>query len=380
MSYNFDQNEFVLKSAEGETEENIVTKALADLQKIVDDRLTAVETKAANIEAGKINARLDSLEIKLARPNVITGDHAGKVELKGLANFFRTGNAAEIETKTLNVGTASAGGVLAPPEYSSAVIQKIGETSPIRGLAQTVSMSGALLKIPRLVDEVDGIADVAELAAKPTDEPSFEQIDLQPFEMAVIVPVSKTLLEDATIDVNAFIANHLGTKFGQREAKLFISGNGTTQAEGVLTSTEVAAHEAALSADALIDVFYALKSGYSSRGAWLMNRATMAAVRKLKDSDGSYIWQSGLQSGQPSLLLGRPVYEAVDMPNPTVGNTPIVFGDFGSGYLIADRVNLELQVDAVTGFSTGLVKIGARRRVGGRVILGEALTKLKISA
>lgn len=193
--------------------------------------------------------------------------------------------------------------------------------------------------------------------------------------------MTNILLEDAQIDLSAYLANHVSRRFGQKEAAWFITGNGTTQAEGVLTAAEVADNEvSAINADALIDHFYSLKTAYSANGAWLMNRATMALVRKLKDFDGAYIWQGGITAGQPATLLGRPVYEAVDMPNPTAGNTPIIFGDFASGYAIADRIGFTILRDDYTGSGSGIVRLVARRRVGGRVIMGEALAKLSLSA
>ena len=250
----------------------------------------------------------------------------------------------------------------------------------MRTLAQTISMSGPLLQLPRLVDEVDPVP-VAETAARTEDEPTFDQIDLKPFEMAIIVPVTRILLEDAQIDLTGYLSNHVARRFGQKEATWFVNGNGTTQAEGVLTSDAIAEHEVeAITGDDLIDLFYSIKTAYSSNGAWLMNRKTMSVVRKLKDTDGSYIWERGIAGGQPPSLLGRPVYEAVDMPDIAAEATPIVFGDFATGYAIADRTSFEIIRDDLTGAGNGIVKLHARRRVGGRIIMGEALTKLKIAA
>ncbi|WP_075214454.1 phage major capsid protein [Mongoliimonas terrestris] len=370
MSFAYKPDHFgaiALKSAEDDSD--IITKALGDLQASVTDKLAAAQ------------ARMDKLEAKLNRPAIVTDTKAGDdLELKAFASYLRTGRV-EHDLKALMV-SAGSGGILAPDAYRATVLQKVAEFSPIRGLAQTVQMSGALLEIPRLVDEVP-VGEVAEGGTKPEAEPSFESIDVKPFENAVIVPVSQHLVEDAAIDILSFVANHLGTKFGQRESRNFVLGNGTTQAEGVLTSAEIGVFNAAdvtITADDLIDTFYSIKSPYAARGAWLMSRGTMAAVRKLKDTDGAYLWQPALASGQPPTLLGRPVYEAVDMPAVAANATPIVFGDFASGYLIADRIDLQMVTDALTGFNTGVVKIGARRRVGGRVILGEALTKLKLAA
>ncbi len=198
--------------------------------------------------------------------------------------------------------------------------------------------------------------------------------------MAVIVPVTRILLEDAQIDLSAYLGNHIARRFGQKEAGWFVNGNGTTQAEGVLTSDGVQEVEGEIASDDLIDLFYSIKTAYSVNGSWLMNRKTMATVRKLKDADGSYLWQPSIAAGLTPTLLGRPVYEAVDMPDVAADATPIVFGDFATGYAIADRVGFEIIRDDITGAGNGIVKLHARRRVGGRVVMGEALTKLKIAA
>ncbi|KIN60637.1 Phage major capsid protein, HK97 family [Sulfitobacter noctilucae] len=334
-----------------------------------------IDTKAFE----EMKVRLDRMEAKANRPRishdqnpVMQGD-----ETKAFAAYLRTGDRTEIKSLAYSSGT---GGILAPETVSTSILEKIAEFSPVRSVAQTIQMNGPLLQLPRLQQEVDP-AEVAEGAEKDVDEPTFDQIDLKPFEMGVVVPVTKILLEDAHIDLSAYLGNHIARRFGQKEATWFVNGNGTSQAEGVMVSADILDNEvASIDADALIDHYYGIKTGYASNGVWLMNRKTMALVRKLKDADGQYIWQAGLQSGQPANLLGRPVYEAVDMPDPTAGNSPIVFGDFAEGYAIADRTGFEIIRDELTGAASGMVKLIARRRVGGRVVMGEALAKLSLAA
>lgn len=200
--------------------------------------------------------------------------------------------------------------------------------------------------------------------------------------MAVTVPVSRVMLEDAHLNLDAYLTDHIARRFGQKEAAWFINGNGTTQAEGLLTSPEIAENQtnAAGLTDALIDLYYGIKTAYASRGSWLMTRKAMGIVRKLKDSDGAFLWQPSLAAGQPGTLLGRPVYAAEDMPDPILGNTFAVFGDYHSAYTVADHVDLSVLRDEYTGAANGIVKLHARRRVGGRVVMGEAARKLVLVA
>ncbi|MCO5163541.1 MAG: phage major capsid protein [Mesorhizobium sp.] len=334
-------------------------------------------------ELKAIKSRLDKIEAKANRPVAANANHPGADndnEVKAFTHFVRSGDASEV--KSLGYAAPSTGGILAPETVSASIIEKIAEFSPVRAVASSITMSGPLLQLPRLVDEVT-VGEVTETGARSESEPSFEQIDLKPFEMAVIVPVTRVLLEDSQIDLSSYLGNHVARRFGQREAAWFVNGNGTSQAEGVLVSTEVGEFEAAgtaITADDLIDTFYSIKTAYSANGVWMMNRFSMAVVRKLKDTDGSYLWQPSIAAGVPPTLLGRPVYEAVDAPNPAAGATPIVFGDFAAGYTIADRVGFEILRDDYTGAANGIVKLHARRRVGGRVVLGEALTKLTLAS
>jgi HK97 family phage major capsid protein/HK97 family phage prohead protease len=348
--------------------------------------IAEIEQKAANAADAvtKLTQRFDKLEAKLNRPSAANNNHPDAdndngVEQKAFYDYLRTGR---VEEKALAYAPPSTGGVLAPKEVSASIIERVTEFSPVRAVASTIRMSGPLLQLPRLVDDVV-VGEVTETATRPEDEPSFELIDVKPFEMSVIVPVTRIMLEDAQISLEGYLRNYLGKRYGEKESGWFINGNGTTQAEGVLTSAEVGEFEAsttAIKADDLIDTFYSIKTAYSASGVWLMNRFSMAVVRKLKDTDGSYLWQPSIAAGTPPTLLGRPVYEAPHMPNPAAGATPIVFGDFGSGYMIADRVDFEFDTDPKSAWSTGIVKMLTRRRVGGRVVLGEALTKLTLAA
>lgn len=357
----------------GEEADDLVTKALSDLQATVEARLADIEKKSGD--------RLDRVEAALNKPALITKIDDSDAEVKAFDGWLRTGRY-NLETKTLTTGVGSAAPLI-PTQRRDQIIEKLTAFSPVRQLAQVVSVNGGLLQIPRLVDEVVPVS-VTEVAARTEDEPTFEQIDIKNFEMAVVVPVSRITLEDSVIDIGSFIGNHLAKKFGALESQWFISGNGTTAAEGVLTSTDLStlttATSGIITSDEIIDTFYGLASAYSANGSWLMNRQTAALIRKMKGSDGQYIWERSVAAGQPPTLLGRPVYEAPHMPNPTAGLVPIVFGDLASGYLITDRVEFEPIRDELTGYGNGIVKFGARRRVGGKVILGEALTKLKVKA
>lgn len=353
-----------------------VAAALEGIRSDLGARLAALETKA------------EATDRRLSRPAIVTTPAApvdtAALEMKAFETFVRSRGRDDVELKALTISAPGTGGVLAPPSIASGIIEKLVEQSPVRAAgANAVPMSGAALDLPRLVDDAEP-GMVTETGPRPEDEPGFDKVTLTPFEMAVIVPVSKTMLEDSAFALGGFISARLAKKFGAKEARQFVVGNGATEAEGILTSADVGQLQTSTSAkivaDDLIDLFYSLPSYYSGRGVWLMNRQTIATVRKLRNSVGDLLWEPALTAGSPGTLLGARVFEAPDMPNIAAGAFPIAFGDLNSAYTIGDRINLEVELDTVTGWSTGLTKILARRRVGGRVVLGEALTKLKIKA
>ncbi len=168
------------------------------------------------------------------------------------------------------------------------------------------------------------------------------------------------------------------------EGAAFVTGDAVGKPEGLLVNADVAETNSgdggAITADGLIDLFHAVKTAYARNGTWLMNRQTLGEVRKLKDSQGQYLWQPGLQAGVPGAILGAPFVEAPDVPDIAANATPVVFGDFRRGYLIVDRVQMSVLRDPFTQATSGNVRFIARRRVGGQVVLAEAIRKQRIAA
>lgn len=347
----------------------------ANVEPVIEQK--ALDALKAQMAADR--ARLDKLEAKANRPAAANNNHPN-AENDNLKAFEADLRQTLLEKKALTVAAPGTAGNLVWDEFSTTILEKLRPVSPVRQLARVVSVGSALLQIPRLVARVVP-GSVTEIEQKPESVPTFEQIDVKNFAMGVMAPVSRTALEDSAVNLVEYVQSHIASEFGTLENKWFVTGNGTTQAEGVLTSSEVEEIEKpAIDTDSLLDVFYGIKSAYALNGAWLMNRRTMRVVRGLRDSDGNLLWQPGLQAGQPGLLLGKPVYESDFMPNADEDETPIIFGDFARGYLITDRINFDPFADYNTRFGEDIVVFGGRRRVGGKVVMGEALIKLKLAA
>ena len=141
-----------------------------------------------------------------------------------------------------------------------------------------------------------------------------------------------------------------------------------------------------LTADGLLDLYAAVATDYARNGTFVFNRTTLGAIRKLQDSSGasagvgSYVFMTGLQAGIPNTILGQPYIEAADMADVGAGTKPVAFGDFRRGYMIVDRINLSVLRDPYTQAASGTIRYIARRRVGGQVILAEAIRLQNVSA
>jgi HK97 family phage major capsid protein len=363
-----------------------VTEAIAGLEKKFDERLKTIETKSA--DETKLKARLDAMEAKLNRPGTVevkADNDNGGAESKAFASFVRSGREAmdPLEIKSLVVANDTGAGYLAPPQLSTELIKQLTLFSPVRAAAYVGQTGSPSIILPTRTGITNALWE-GETEASQESDPAFGQLEIPIFGMKTYTDISVQLLEDSVQNVEAVLSEALGEDFGKKEGTAFINGTGNKQPRGIMVHPGVTyfpnGSTTVLSPDALIDLMYSLPPAYRNSGAWMMNGTTIATVRKLKDTVGQYLWQPSLIVGQPDTLLGRPVIEAIDMPDATANNFPIVFGNFNIGYRIYDRVSLTFIRDPFTQALNSLVRFHARRRVGGDVVQPQALRKLKMAA
>jgi HK97 family phage major capsid protein len=344
-------------------------------------RLDDIEKKLADAEK-----RADAFELKLKRPGGSAAkEDATAIETKAFSTFIRKGREAldPAEFKSLRVADDTAGGYLAPAEFSREVDKNIVQFSPIRQAARVGSTASGSVIIPRRTGAPTA-SWVGETETRPSTGSTYGQIEIDVHEVAAYIDVSNKLLEDAAVDIAAEVAFDLAEEFGRIEGVAFVEGDGVKKPIGFMSDANISytpgGDASAVKAEGLIDIYYAMKPFYRQRGTWLMNGSTIAAVRKLKDAvTGTYLWQPALTAGQPETLLGRPIIESPDMPDVAGNAFPIAFGDFASGYRVYDRVALSLLRDPYSVATSGLTRFHARRRVGGAVVRAEAIRKLKIA-
>ncbi len=361
---------------------DIVTKALEDLTKTVDQRFADLEEKA---DTTKLSERLDKIEAKANRAKgdlAEDDDAAAEVEKKAFGNYLRLGGAiSEDDRKAMTVASDEQGGYLAPAEMSTEFIRDLVETSPIRTVASVRSIGAPSVKYPKRTGvtnaQWEGEAEESEESNVP-----FGQVEVTARKLMTHVDVSNELLSDSGGAAEAEVRLALAEDFGQKEGVAFVNGTGAGQPEGLLVNPDIEEFAngatGAISESALVSMMYDLPAMYRNAGTWMMNGTTLGVLRTLRDADGRFLWQPSLQAGQPETLLGRPVVEAVDMPDIAENAFPIIYGDF-NGYRIVDRLAMSILVNPYLLATKGLTRIHATRRVGGRVIQAARFRKLKMA-
>ena len=374
-------NPIELKSAEDEQDATaLVTKALDGLTNDVNAKLAKVTTDLAVVQA-KLNRP------GAANDNAPTNDNS-PIEAKAFNTYVRKGREAlsADEIKTMTVAVDAAGGFLAPTAFGAEIFKALRQFSPIRQYARVTPIGSSEIKYPRRVSST-AAAWVSEIADRSESELTYEQVTLTPYELATYVDISAQLLEDNTYNLEGELARDLAETFAITEGLAFVSGNGLGKPTGLLTATGITEvktgyatdFKAANPADTLIGMFHKLPGVFAQAGAWVMNRNTLSTVRQFKDLQGRYIVLDGLADGAPVTLLGRPIVEAVDMPDIGAGTYPIVFGDM-SGYRIVDRVGMSILRDPYSLAAKGQIRVHCRMRVGADCTNPDRFIKLKVSA
>jgi len=268
------------------------------------------------------------------------------------------------------------------------------ETSPMRAYASIQVIS---------TDALEGLFDLEEAssgwvgetdARSETGTPQLGKWRIPVHELYAKPKATQKILDDAEINLETWLAQKVAEKFARDEAAAFVAGNGVNKPRGFLsyadgttlpgtierinTGANGAFASAPSGGDALIDALYGLKAQYRANATWFMNRATTKLARKLKDSDGAYLWSPGIAAGQPATLLGYPVAAFEDMPDPATGSLSIAVGDMRSAYQIVDRVGIRTLRDPYS--AKPYVEFYTTKRVGGDVVNFEAIKLIEFSA
>lgn len=335
-----------------------------------------------------IQTALDDAEVKLQKAlefGTPADRDARSPEAKAFIDWCRKGDSAAPESKaSLQVGDDSAGGFLAPAEYIREILKGVVEFSPVREHARITSTTATSVKVPKRTGTFSATWTASAGTRSETTGLTYGLDEIPTHEMYALVDIENQLLEDAAFDMEAELNGEFAEQFGVAEGTAFVSGSGVGRPEGVLSSSQLVEVHTATSdvfvGNDLIDLYYALKTAYARNGTWAFNRGIMKAIRKFQDSVGNYLWQPGLAGLAPATVLDRPYFECPDLASAVADNAKIaLFGDWKRGYRIVDRVVMSVQRDPYTQNTVGATRFIARKRVGGQLVIPEALQVLDVT-
>lgn len=369
-----------------------------------------VTSAALEEKLAKINADLDkkekkqrekilALEAKISElPGHVEGGPSER-ELKHKSTFMKwakkgdqylgsedldTLKSGATEQKSLIASQDTSGGYLVPEDMERAIIKAIIESTPLRQLARVRPTTSDKSRHPKRTGVFAAQWIQEQGTRTETTGLAWGIEEIPNHELYAFVDVSQRDLEDSAFNLEQELQEEFSEQFAVAEGVAFLKGTGVAQPEGIITAaaatgiiTRSTAAANVIAGNDLINAFYDIKDGYARNAAWLIRRATIASIRKLTATSGDYVWQPGLAADKPPTLLGAPYFESKDLDvEGAASRTIAVCGDFRRGYVISDRIGTSVLRDPFTQSNKGLVRFIARRRVGGQVVLGEALVKI----
>ncbi len=383
----------------------------AALEKSLEQEKKEREELELRIERGEISEKGDhKKELELKQFNLALSAHLAErgqkqvqVDMKGMEDykkafeaFCRKNTLTPEEQKALAAGSDPDGGFLLPASTQAGIVKKLYETSEMRSICDVMTIG---------TDGIEGIEDLGEAGAAYAGERSTSGDSTTPqvgkwaigtWIIDTEPKITQKLLDDANVDVEAWLGSKVGDKFGRFENSEFVvgaskirgitsypmladSGSGVAWGSfGYVPSGASGAFASSSPADALFDLVGALKNGYLPGASWVTKRSVITAIRKFKEATTlAYIWQPGLQQGQPERLLGYPVNRMEDMPTIAANSYSMAFGDFRQGYQILDRQGMRTLRDPFT--AKPYVKFYTTKRVGGGAKNFEAVKFMKFA-
>ncbi len=387
----------------GEATQDDVLSAFEAFKDANDERLAQIEKRmSADVvtaeKVERISKAIDELTLKARRPAM--GSDTKKAEpsehRQAFNAYVRKGEAfglAQLEQKAMSIGSNADGGYLVPEEIETEIGRLLSKASPMRAICDVRQSSTLIYKKPFNTNGASA-GWVAETGARTqTNSPTLAELQFPAMELYAMPAATQALLDDSAVNIDEWIAREVETVFAEQETEAFVVGNGTNKPKGFMDYAKVAnsawawgstgyiatgvagGFPASNPSDKLVDVIYALRAGYRQNGRWITSRATQAAIRKFKDTQGNYLWQPAATADGNATLMTFPVVECEYMPDIATDAHALAFGDFKRGYLIVDRVGVRVLRDPYT--NKPYVMFYVTKRVGGGIQDFDAIKTLK---
>lgn len=370
----------------------------------LEARINREGIKANSVDAAKRELELKDFNVVLKANAADRGKQVAPLDQAGydayksaFDHYTREGkeNLTPDEVKTLSVGSDPDGGYFVTPDVTGRMVKKVYETSHVRQYANVQTIS---------TDALEGIEDLGEAGAGYAGEHATSGNSTTPQAGKWKIPVfwidtepkaTQQLLDDAAIDVEAWLADKVANKFARFENNEFVTG-AANRIRGFISGYDVTADSgsgvewgkigylatgvdgdfaASAKGDKLYDLMGLLKNDYLNGAAWFTRRSVITDIRKFKDGQNNYLWQPSFIAGQPETIMGYPVARMEDVPAKASNSYSLAFGNLREAYQIVDRQGIRVLRDPFT--AKPYVKFYTTKRVGGGVVNFEAIKLMK---
>lgn len=368
---------------------------------VIDETKFTKMSEAITSQLADLQAKQAKLEAAASRMDVKAD--AADLGKKELDAYLRAGTAPDgikvgaegLEIRAMRTDSQPDGGFLVRPALANFVIDRIFETSPVRRLANVITMGGKAIDI--LIDDNEaGARWVGEGASGgETTTPQLGQKTIYAHKMEADPRLTHEQIEDGYLDAEAWLSGKVVDRFSRLENTAFVSGDGVGKPRGFTTyaawaSAGVyerdkverinsgAATNVAIAG--MIATQNALKEAYQAGASWAMKRTTFGEVLKLKSTDNYHFLNLTVAPGNQNVsmtILQKPVTFMDDMAAVGAGNIVAAYADWRRFYTVADRVGLQVLRDPYT--NKGFVTLYTYKRTGGDVTSFDA-GKLMICA
>lgn len=270
-----------------------------------------------------------------------------------------------------DVFTSSTGAPV-PTSFYDQIVEHMVVVGPMLQTSTVITTAGGeALQIPR-TSAYSTASLTAQGSALSESDPTFQAFTtLNAYKYGMIVQVSTEMIADSGVDLLGFLSREVGIGIGVAVNTALTTGTDTTMPNGIAVAagsgvTGGTAVTGGFTADNLIDLSYSVNSMYRRQPGtgWMMNNASLAATRKLKDTTNQYLFQPSLQMGQPDMLLGFPVFENPDVASPALGAKSVLFGHLPS-YYVRQVGGVSFQRSDEYAFANDLVTFRATIRLDG---------------
>ncbi|ORM60119.1 phage major capsid protein [Pantoea rodasii] len=359
------------------------------------------EKRSLTDEEGKkfeeLRAQADALEVEISRLEAVQEEErnlpgtsmTGKsVTNDELRTYILTG-----ERRALSTAVGADGGYTVIPELDKEVMRQMQDDSVMRQIATVKTTKTSEYK--KLVSVGGAVVNHASEGDQRTETatPKLEEVSIKMNTIYAYPKTTQEILDFSEVDILGWLTSEISDTFTATEDEDFVSGDGVKKAKGFLSYPRAATGDktrpfgtlekmvtagAAPTADELIDLLFKLKSKYRKNAVWVMNSNSAAALQKLKNGNGDYIWRDRLVAGSPDTLLGRPVYYLENLSDAEAGEPVLAVGDFKRGYYVVDHTTgVRTRPDNIT--EPGFYKVNTDKYVGGGVVDSNAIKVLEIA-